>query len=211
LADLQVFSADPEDGPATAAIIAIHGRGANASDLVGIADMLDLPGVRWVFPQGWMALPHAFGTGWAWYDMPPRDRDGVVESRRRLTWLLDRVTAEIPAERTVVAGFSQGAVMTLDVGLRYPKRLAGLAPLSGYLHDPAAAARDLSPAQRATPVFLAHGTLDDVIPVAGSRAAAAFLEGAKIPVEAHEYPMGHQISADEVADLRSFVARVLAR
>lgn len=211
MAELHVLSLEPPDGAdAVAAVVAIHGRGASADDLVAVAEMLELPGVRWVFPQGWQPLPHPFGMGWAWFELPPHHAAGIHESRRRLTSLLEDVTARVPAERTVLAGFSQGAVMALDVGLRYPKRLAGLAPLSGYLFEPAAIPAELAPPQASTPVFLAHGTMDDVVPLAGTRHAAQVLRAAGLPVELHEYSMAHQITGEELADLREFLARVLA-
>lgn len=212
MTDLHVLALDPESGPApSATVIAIHGLGATAEDLVGVADALALAGVRWVFPQGWMPVAHAFGQGWAWFDMPPRHEAGIRESRRRLHGLLDQLTASgTPPERTVVCGFSQGGILTLDAGLRYPRRLAGLAPLSGYLFDPERLAAELAPAQAGTPVFLAHGVFDDVVPVDGSRLAERALREAGVPVELHEYPMGHQISEPELRDLRRFLVGALA-
>lgn len=211
MTDLHALSLEPPDGAdAAAAVVAIHGRGASADDLVAVAEMLELPGVRWVFPQGWQPLPHPLGMGWAWFELPPRHVPGIHESRRRLTSLLDEVTGRVPAGRTALAGFSQGAVMALDVGLRYPKRLAGVASLSGYLFEPAAVPAELAPPQATTPVFLAHGTMDDVVPLAGTRHAAQVLRQAGVPVELHEYPMAHQITGEELADLREFLVRALA-
>lgn len=209
MADLEVLALDPPDGSsATAAIVAIHGRGATAEDLAPLAEALALPGVRWFFPQGWQPFPHAFGMGWAWFDLPPDHRAGILESRRRLTGVLDELAASgVPSERTVIAGFSQGAVMSLDVALRYPRRLAGVAALSGHLFEPESLAAELSPAQTQLPVFLAHGTEDDVVPLVGSRAAAQALSAAGLPVELREYRMAHQIVAEELADLRAFLSR----
>lgn len=211
MADLHVLALDPEAGPPpTAAVVAIHGLGATAEDLVGAADVLALPGVRWVFPQGWMPVTHAFGRGWAWFEMPPDHQAGILESRRRLLALLDELALTgIPPERTVLAGFSQGGVMTLDAGLRYPRRLAGLAPLSGYLFDAERLPEELAPAQAETPVFVAHGMYDDVVPVDGSRIAERALRAAGVPVELHEYPMAHQIIEPELQDLRAFLVRAL--
>ncbi len=201
--------ADPQPGGAPTAI-AIHGLGATAEDLVPMAEALGLPGVRWLFPQAWQPLPHPFGMGWAWYELPPDHRPGILESRRRLLGLLDElVAAGARPERTALVGFSQGAVMSLDVGLRYPRRLAWVAALSGYLFEPEALAAELAPAQRQLPVFLAHGTLDDVVPIAGSRMAAQALRAEGLPVELREYPMAHRIVPEEIADLRAFLARCL--
>jgi phospholipase/carboxylesterase len=214
VAELEVLILDPPDGsagsPPRAAIVAIHGRGATAEDLASLAEALVLPGVRWCFPQGWLPFPHAFGTGWAWFDLPPDHQPGILESRRRLTGLLDELAASgVPSERTVVAGFSQGAVMSLDVALRYPRRLAGVAALSGHLFEPESLAAELSPAQKQLPVFLAHGTEDDIIPIIGSLTAAQALRAAGLPVTLHEYRMAHQIIEQEFEDLRAFLAPLL--
>ena len=211
MADLHAITMDPEDGTTpTAVVVAAHGLGATAEDLVGVVDLLALPGIRWLFPQGWMPVRHAFGQGWAWFEVPPNHRAGILESRRRLTGLLDEIVAGgMPPERIVLSGFSQGGVMALDAGLRYPRRLAGLAPLSGYLFEPEALAADLAPAQARTPVFLAHGTFDDVVPIAGSRQAAEALLRAGLPVDVREYPMAHQITPEVMRDFRAFLARIL--
>lgn len=191
-------------------VIAIHGLGATAEDLVPVAEALRLPGVRWLFPQGWQPVRHAFGMGWGWYDLPPDHRPGILESRRRLLDLLEELAAAgTPLEHTVLSGFSQGAVLSLDVGLRCASHLAGIAALSGYLFDPEALATELAPAQGQLPVFLAHGTFDDIVPIAGSRHAAEALRAAGLPVELHEYEMAHQITSEELVDLRRFLVRVL--
>ncbi len=109
----------------------------------------------------------------------------------------------------MLSGFSQGAVLSLDAGLRCPRRLAGVAALSGYLFEPEALPAELAPTQQQLPVFLAHGTFDDVVPIAGSRQAAQALREAGLPVELHEYAMAHQITSEELADLRAFLSRCL--
>lgn len=208
MAELEVLTLDPPDrAAASATIVAIHGRGATAEDLAPLAETLALPGVRWLFPQGWQPISYPFGVGWAWFELPPDHRPGILESRRRLTGLLDELAASgVSPERTLLAGFSQGAVMSLDVALHYPRRLAGAASLSGYLFEPESLATELSPAQRQLPVFLAHGTEDDVVPVVGTRAAARALRAAGLPVTLREYRMAHQITDEELIDLRAFLA-----
>ena len=104
MTDLHVLTLDPKSGPApTATVVAIHGLGASADDLVGLAEALALPGVRWVFPQGWMPVVHAFGQGWAWFEMPPRHEPGIRESRRRLHGSPGRIRPGCPRGATLAS------------------------------------------------------------------------------------------------------------
>jgi phospholipase/carboxylesterase len=125
--------------------------------------------------------------------------------------LLDREAARgIAPGRTVLMGFSQGCAMTLLTGLRAPQRLAGLVALSGYLPLATTTAAERSAANRATPVFMAHGRFDGVIPIARAVASRDDLAALDQPLEWHEYDMEHSVCAEEVADLNAWLLRVLA-
>lgn len=114
-------------------MITLHGRGTTGEDLMPLADEIALPGIHWIFPDA----PSLFRRlrGRMWYSSPPQGQSGILESRRLLFDLLDQlITREgIPSDRIALTGFSQGAVMSLDVGLRYPQPLAAIIALSGYL------------------------------------------------------------------------------
>jgi phospholipase/carboxylesterase len=154
----------------------------------------------------------------AWYDILGLDSDqqredeaGLRESQAQVEALIAREKARgIAAGRIVLAGFSQGCAMTLMTGLRHGERLAGLVGLSGYLPLAAKAEAERHAANRDTPIFLAHGSGDPVIPIVRARQSRDVLVGLGHPVEWHEYPMPHSVCAPEVADLNRWLLRILA-
>ena len=186
-------------------VIMIHGRGADMNDLADLAPLLDTPsGARFVFPNAprpFEAYP-GMNFGWTWFDEWPPEQSSVAASRVELLRFLDEITAHYPTTSLIISGFSQGAMMSLDVGLR--REAAGIIAMSGglYEHD----LPDLA-ARKSTPVLISHGTIDDVVPVNYARRARAVLEEAGFDVEYHEYPMGHQVVMEEVAVVKEFLGR----
>ncbi|MBX3604528.1 MAG: dienelactone hydrolase family protein [Piscinibacter sp.] len=206
----------------TTCIVVLHGLGADGNDFVPIAQELDLSAVgpvRFVFPHAPVRAVTING-GYrmrAWYDIlgtelqRREDEPGLRASLAAVTALLDREVARgIPARRIVLMGFSQGCAMTLLAGLRYPQRLAALVGLSGYLPLAASTAAERSSANGDTPVFLAHGTRDPVVIHTRGTRSRDELAALGQPVEWHEYPIEHSVSAEEIADLNAFLLRVLA-
>lgn len=204
--------------PATTSVIWMHGLGASGSDFVPLLPLLGLPTTRFVFPQapdrrvtinGGYEMP-------AWYDILTMERGPGRESEPDIREAADLVTQLIaregergvPPERIVLAGFSQGAAMALHVGLRHPRRLAGIMSLSGYLILEGELADELHEANAATPMFFGHGRGDDVVPHAMGRHAHDVLAGSR-PIEWHDYPMGHELCHDEVRDLRTWLHALL--
>ena len=198
---LEVQSA-PSPG---AAVIWMHGLGADGHDFVDIPPLLRLPprlAVRFVFPHAPMQ-PVTINGGMvmrAWYDVRPdagarrEDEAGVRASQRRIEALIAREkTRGVPASRLVLAGFSQGGAMALHTGLRHGERLAGIMGLSCFLPLADRLAAEASAANREVPIFLAHGTQDPLIPLARARHAHQVLTGLGSPVEWREYPMPHSV------------------
>jgi phospholipase/carboxylesterase len=205
----------PSRKPATASmpmVILIHGRGADMNDLADVAPLFDTAdGCRFVFPNApkpFEAYPGMM-FGWTWFEGWPPVHESVVESREQMLRFIDEITQEYPTPegKLIVAGFSQGALMALDSGLRTKKKLAGIIAMSGGLYEHELI--DLS-AHKALPVLIAHGSQDDVVPVNYARRARAVLENAGVDVEYHEYPMAHQVAMEEAQDVKAFIARVLA-
>ena len=210
-----------ETGPnPTAAIVLMHGLGADGNDFVPIANELDLSAVgpvRFVFPNA-PVMPVTINGGYrmpAWYDIlgpgQPEDEAGLRRSQVTIEGLIAREESRgIAAHRIVVAGFSQGCAMSFMTALRHPERLAGIVGLSGYLPLAPMVAAERHPANQRTPIFQAHGTRDGVIPIARAAASRDALAALGYSVEWHEYPMEHSVCMPEIADLNRFLLRVLA-
>lgn len=206
----------------TAAVIVLHGLGADGNDFVPIAKELDLRAagpVRFVFPHA-PVMPVTINNGYrmrAWYDIlgadlvQREDEAGLRASLASVQALLAREKQRgIAPERTVLAGFSQGCAMALLTGLRHEERLAGIAGLSGYLPLAATTAAERSAANARTPLFLAHGTFDNVVPLARGQQSREFLEHLGHAVEWHAYPMAHSVCMEEIQDLNAWLLEVLA-
>lgn len=195
------------DSEAMPTVILIHGRGADANDLTDLAPLLDTDaGVRFVFPNApkpFEAYP-GMSFGWTWFDGWPPERKSVAESRTILLRFLDELVERYPTTSLIVCGFSQGAMMSLDAGLRTTQDVAGIVAMSGGLYEDDLP--DLG-ARASVPVLMSHGSLDDVVPVNYARRARAILEEAGFDVEYHEYPMGHQVVIEEIEVVKAFLAR----
>src|SRR5688572_14007263 len=201
-------------GQADAAVVWLHGLGADGHDFEPIVPMLGLPRVRFVFPNaplravtinGGMVMP-------AWYDITAlggeggADAAGVRESGAEVAALLAREKQRgVPPERTVLAGFSQGAAIALHAGVRHPEALAGILVLSGYEVLPETRDAEAAPANRRTPMLFCHGTRDQVVPVAGGRMAHAAHATADRDAQWREFPIAHEVSDAEIAAVRDWL------
>jgi phospholipase/carboxylesterase len=206
---------------ATAAVIWLHGLGADGNDFAGLVPELDLSGcppIRFVFPHA-PSIPVTLNGGYvmpAWYDIlgmnlvDRQDAAGIQKSEKAIIALIENEAARgIPYERMVLAGFSQGCAMALHTGLRFPYKLAGIMALSGYL--PLA---DRYPSERLqanahTPIFMAHGTQDPVVVLSRGEDSRDALAALGHPVQWHTYPMQHAVHPREIADIASFLKQVL--
>ncbi|MCA1857920.1 alpha/beta hydrolase [Massilia oculi] len=206
----------------TVAVIWLHGLGADGNDFVPLVNELDLsglPGIRFVFPHA-KTMPITINGGYvmrAWYDISGaeltrrEDESGLRASQRDVEALIAREKARgIPASRIILAGFSQGCAMTLQTGMRHPEKLAGMLCLSGYLPLAGAVAGERTEESLATPVFMAHGTHDNVVPFARARESKEALLALGYGVEWHEYPMQHSLCLEEVRDISAWIRKVLA-
>jgi len=205
----------------TATIIVLHGLGADGNDFVPIAQELDLASVgpiRYVFPHA-PVRPVTVNGGYkmrAWYDIlgvdlvRREDEAGLRESQAQIEALIEReVGRGIAPERIVLMGFSQGCAMTLMTGLRHAQKLAGMVCLSGYLPLLDKIAAERNPANAATPIFMAHGLQDPIVPIARAQASREALQALGYNIEWHEYPMPHSVCAEEVEALGTWLSKVL--
>lgn len=206
---------------ADAVVIWLHGLGADGHDFEPIVPELALPKsakIRFVFPHAPMR-PITINGGYVmrgWYDImqadigAQQDAEGIRTSQRQLERLIkNEIAAGIPPERIILAGFSQGAAIILQTGLRYSSRLGGLLVLSGYvpLADTLEAERDV--ANQQTPVFMAHGRQDEIIPHGLAEQSRDQLIKLGYPVEWHTYSMPHGVLPEEINDIAQWLHRVL--
>lgn len=204
-----------------ASVIWLHGLGADGHDFEGLIPELRLPprpAIRFIFPHA-VFRPVTLNGGYimrAWYDIAASEHgfeqniEHIRESEKVLhEFIADEMRRGIACERIVLAGFSQGGAMALHTGLRYPRRLAGILSLSAPVPHAENLMMEVHPANVATPVFMAHGTEDSLIPFDLARRAQQHLQARGLPVEWHAYPMGHFVVPDELRDIARWLERVL--
>lgn len=204
-------------------VIWLHGLGADGHDFAPIVPELvrrDWPALRFVFPHA-PVMPITINNGHAmraWYDIVSldfsKDREDAAGVRRSIAEVEALIGRErdrgIPAHRVILAGFSQGGAITLAVGLRREQPLLGLAVLSAYLPLAAETPVEATPQGLATPLFMAHGTQDPVVPLAAGQRSADTLRALGMDVSLRRYPMPHSVCADEVRDLGDWMTRRFA-
>jgi phospholipase/carboxylesterase len=214
---------EAESGPdPTATIVILHGLGADGNDFVPVAEQLDLQAigpVRFIFPHA-PVMPVTINGGYpmrAWYDILGTEQQGVQDEAglRRSQALVEAVIARekergVPANRIVLAGFSQGCALALLTGLRHPEPLAAIVGLSGYLPIADTLEAEQHAANARTPIFLAHGAYDEVITLDRATATRDQLQQLGYDVEWHEYIMPHAVCPLEVEELNAFLVRVLS-
>lgn len=214
---------EPADGAADATVLWLHGLGADGYDFVPMVPELGLPAaarIRFVFPHA-SVRPVTINNGYpmrAWYDireLTPAGRDdeaGFAEASARVeSWIARENAAGIPADRVVLAGFSQGGAVALHAGLRHAARLAGIIALSTYLPLRARLAAEVASANCNTPVLMCHGNEDAVVQLEFGETSRGVLVQLGIPVEWHQYPMGHNLCTPEVRDIANWLhARLLS-
>ena len=207
--------------PANAAVIWLHGLGADGHDFVPIVPELGLPAghrIRFIFPHA-EVRPVTLNGGMAmraWYDIATLDRNGAVDdagiaaSRQRLQQRIAReIESGIAAERIVVAGFSQGGAIAYHTALRHRPRLAGLLALSTYLPGAGAviSAEDLT--DRSLPVMVMHGAHDPVLPMALGQMAAEQISTLGFTPQWRAYPMAHQVCFEQITEIGRWLAECL--
>ena len=204
----------------SAAVIWLHGLGADGNDFAPIVPEIDLEGlaVRYVFPHAPMQ-PVTINGGMmmrAWYDISDQairreDAKGVTASRGHVEALIARERARgVEPSRIVIAGFSQGGAISLYAGLRHERRLAGIMALSCYLPLADTLAAEGTLANRDVPLLMCHGTGDPVVQYPRALESKKILEGLGYAVDWHEYRMPHSVCGEEIEDIATWLRKVLA-
>jgi phospholipase/carboxylesterase len=203
---------------ASATVIWMHGLGADGHDFEPVVQMLDLPHIRFI-------LPHApyravtLNNGYemrAWYDIfglqpdNPQDEAGIKAMQGTINALIDsEIALDIPSQRILLAGFSQGGAMALYTATRFSQPLAGVLALSTYLPLKNKLVSEQHAANSQLPIWMALGRSDSVITLSTAQAAREALQAAGYPLQWQEYDMPHSVCEQEIADIRRFLLQVL--
>ena len=197
------LSNSPQAPESSQLLVMLHGWGSNAQDLAALAPVFHQPHLHLMFPDAPYSHPTIPG-GRMWYHIETGEH--LNSGRRALhEWLIALShQINIPLEKTILGGFSQGGAMTLDVGLDLP--LAGLICLSGYWHP------DISENRQghSKPILMLHGSQDEVIPLQVAQEARDELNQRRLPVEYHELDMAHEVTAEALGLIQRFLTRIQA-
>ena len=202
----------------TASVIWLHGLGADGNDFVPVVNLLNLPQVRFILPHALYKKVTA-NNGYemrAWYDVfgftpgSREDEAGIHQSQAYIESLISKEVARgIPSNRIVLAGFSQGGAVVLQTALRYKLPLGGVLALSTYLPLKSSLEKEKSLLNEHIPIFMAHGTSDNVITFSTNHLSVEVLKAQHYSINFHEYPMVHTVSAQEIDDIRAFLRSTL--
>src|SRR5258708_2805802 len=186
-------------------LVMLHGLGDSIEGYRWLPEALGLPWLNYLLVNA----PDEYYGGYSWFDFGGKITPGVERSRALLREVLDaQRAAGFPSEQTVLGGFSQGCLMSIETGLRYPHRLAGIVGLSGFVGDPERLLEELSPVAFEQHLLVTHGTLDPMVPFAVTREQINVLKAAGLHIEWHEFVKGHTIAGEmELAVVRDFIIR----
>ncbi len=204
-----------------AAIIWLHGLGADGNDFAPIVEQLQLPShyaIRFIFPHAPLR-PITINQGYqmpGWYDVSSlsiveqEDEAGIRQSSAILKALCEEQEADgIDCRRIILAGFSQGGAIALHCGYRYPRPLAGIMALSTYMPLPDTLSDEISEVANEIPVFMAHGRQDSVVAYDDGKQSMALLESFDIEIHWHEYDMEHSVCHEEISHIRQWLTDIL--
>lgn len=183
--------------------VVLHGLGDSIEGWRWLPSALDLPWLNYLLVNA----PDEYYGGWSWFDYPGDIAPGIHRSRKLLFDLLDDLRAKgFASNQITLGGFSQGCLMSIETGLRYPHRLAGIVGISGWVFELDKLVRDLTPVARSQRLLMTHGLFDPLLPFAEAQRQARQLQAAGLNVEWHEFPKEHTVyGVEEVAVIREFV------
>lgn len=184
-------------------MVMLHGLGDSIEGYRWMPEAMNLPWLNYALVNA----PDEYYGGYSWFDFAGNIVPGVTRSRKLLFALLDDLRAKgFPTEQTTFGGFSQGCLMAIEIGLRYPHQLAGIVGISGYVCEPDKLVEELSPVALQQRLLLTHGTLDPMIPFAVVREQVNILKATGLHIEWHEFVKPHTIAGEmELEVIRTFV------
>ncbi len=183
--------------------VVLHGLGDSAEGWRWLPGALDLPWLNYLLVNA----PDDYYGGYSWFDFPGDIVHGIHRSRKLLVELLEDLHAKgFPADQITLGGFSQGCLMSIETGLRYPHQLAGIVGISGWVFEIENLIRDLTPIAKSQRLLITHGHFDPILPFADVRDQVHRLKTAGLDIAWHEFPKEHTIhGAEEIAVIRDFV------
>lgn len=199
-------------------IIWMHGLGADGNDFVPVVPQFTIPNlpIKFIFPHA-NKIPVTINGGMvmrAWYDILAMDIDrhvdekGILKSVEQIHELIDeQIKLGFKHNQIILAGFSQGSAMSIQVSTQYPSKIAGIIALSGYLPIPEAIKNSHNKTNRQTPIFMGHGTEDPVVPYSLGKSSRDTLLKAGYKIEWHQYPIQHGVSLDEIIDIKQWIEK----
>lgn len=192
-----------EETGSTRLMIVLHGLGDSTAGFRWLPATLNLPWLNYLLVNA----PDTYYGGYSWYDFTGDMTAGVKRSTKLLFQLLEHQRANgFPTDQTTMFGFSQGCLMTMEIGLLYPHRFAGLVGISGYVSDPDKLVKELSPVAREQRILITHGYQDPIVPFAETREQINILKAAGLHIDWHEFQKGHTIAGEpEISLIRDFV------
>jgi phospholipase/carboxylesterase len=185
-------------------MIVLHGLGDSMEGYRWLPQAMQLPWLSYLLVNA----PDRYYTGFSWYPLDSDPGPAIERSRKLLSELLDQARGEgFAAEKIMVFGFSQGGLMCMELGARYPHRLAGIVAVSGYVHEPDRLLHELSPQARQQRFLMTHGTRDPLIPIDRVRPQMEMLRQAGLRIDWREFAKAHTIDDElELPVLRGFVS-----
>ena len=217
---LESITINPQSEP-KAVVIWLHGLGADGYDFEPIVPELNLPdsaAIKFVFPHA-PKIPVTVNGGYvmrAWYDIAEtdlgeqQDAEGIKRSAEQLNALIkEEIKGGVPAEKIILAGFSQGGAIILQAGLRYPEKLGGIMVLSSYVPLADSLAAEKHSANQDVSIFYAHGEHDDVIPISFAEQSRDLLVEQNYSVEWNSYPMPHAVIPDEIDAISNWLRKII--
>ena len=184
-------------------MIMLHGLGDSFEGYRWMPEALRLPWLNYLLVNA----PDEYYGGYSWFEFPHNFAPGVIRSRKLLFGLLDDLGAKgFTPDQITLGGFSQGSLMSIEIGLRYPHHFAGIVGISGWICEPEKLLQELSPVAMQQRLLVTHGTSDPLVPIAKVRDQVALLKSAGLNLEWHEFAKAHTIAGEqELAVIRNFV------
>jgi len=197
----------PAKTPSKKLMIILHGRGDSSQGFTWLPPFLNIDEMNYLL----LDAPYDYFGGRSWYDLPPNQLEGIAYSSGILADILDTLfEEEFDASQSFLFGFSQGSLLTFEFGARYEKKLAGYLAISGYIYNPELLLKEMNPTLKQSNNWLCtHGTHDDVLPFATSKAQVETLQNAGFQIEFKSYPKVHTIAEDELHMIKAWISSKL--